>query len=369
MYKNARELLKKINDSGYESYIVGGVVRDYILGLKSIDVDICTNATPKEIKNIFKGAVMPSEKYGAVTLIYKKVRYEITTYRKEIKYDDYRRPSKLEYIDDLLEDLKRRDFTINTFCMDSDGNVIDLLNAKEDLDNKIIRTVGNPKQKLKEDVLRILRAIRFATSLNFDISDDVKKAIKKNRALLKKLSYTRKKEELTKIFTSPNAAYGISLIKELKLGKHLELSNLSTLKIVDDIMGIWAQLDVLYIYPFNKVEKETIKNITEVLKEPIIDNYILYKYGLYITTVVASIKGIDKCVINKQYLSLPIKERKEIAFDVDYICSKYNIKAGKWVKDVYLLLEKKILEGSLENKKEDINKYIKTYIDEKKLSK
>ena len=203
MYKNAREVLK-INDNGYESYIVGGVVRDYILGMKSIDVDICTNATPKEIKNIFKGAVMPSKKYGAVTLIYKKVRYEITTYRKEIKYDDYRRPSKLEYIDDLLEDLKRRDFTINTFCMDSDGNVIDLLNAKEDLDNKIIRTVGNPKQKLKEDVLRILRAIRFATSLNFDISDDVKKAIKKNRALLKKLSYTRKKEELTKIFTSPN---------------------------------------------------------------------------------------------------------------------------------------------------------------------
>lgn len=365
MYNNAMEVLKKINSNGYESYVVGGFVRDRLLGIKSTDIDICTNATPQQLSNIFKGAIAPSETYGAVTLIYKNIRYEITTYRKEIKYDDHRRPSKIEYIDNLLEDLKRRDFTINTFCMDSNGKTIDLLDAKDDLDNKIIKTVGNPKYRLKEDVLRILRAIRFATSLNFDINPDVKKAIKKNSKLLKNLSYTRKKDELTKIFTSANASYGISLLIELKLGKPLELSNLTKLKVVDDILGIWAQLDVLKIYPFTKVEREAIEKIEEILKMQTIDDHVLYQYGLYITSVAASIMGMDKGSINKKYNKLPIKGRSEIAFDIKKICKKLNLSEGKWIKDVYLLLEKNIIDGTLKNNEESIEKFITTYLSEK----
>ena len=119
-------------------YIVGGYVRDKILGNESSDIDICTNATPKDIKEIFKTVILPTNEYGSVTVVYNKVRFEITTYRREANYSDNRHPDKIEYVSDLKTDLLRRDFTINTICMDKDGNIIDLLGGKIDIENKVI---------------------------------------------------------------------------------------------------------------------------------------------------------------------------------------------------------------------------------------
>ncbi len=364
MQKDAQEILKKIEKNGYEAYIVGGFVRNYCLGQTSLDVDICTNATPKEISAIFEGTIIPTEKYGAVTLIYKKIRYEITTYRKEIRYDDYRRPVEIEYVDNLLDDLKRRDFTINTICMNSKGEVIDLLNGLDDLKNKTIKTVDNALNSLSKDVLRILRAIRFATSLNFKLDEDVKSAIIDSAHLLSKLSYTRKKEELTKIFTSPNIMYGISLLNQFKLGQYLELSTLESLKPVDDILGIWAQLNVLDIYPFNNAEKETITKIMEVLSKEEINDYTLYQYGSYVSSTAASIKGIDKKEIMQRYNNLPIKGRGDMKFNIKTICSELNITPGPWIKEVYQILEKDILDGTLKNTEKDIEKYVLDKIDD-----
>lgn len=362
MQKSAQEILNKIENHGYEAYIVGGFVRNYCLGQPSLDVDICTNATPKDLSNIFEGAIIPTEKYGAVTLIHQKIRYEITTYRKEIRYDDYRRPIEIEYVDNLLEDLKRRDFTINTLCMNSKGEIIDLLNGKTDLENKIIKTVDDAHNSLSKDVLRILRAIRFATSLDFKLDGAVKKAIIDNGHLLPKLSYTRKKEELTKIFTSPNAEYGVSLLREFNLGQHLELSNLDKLKIVDDILGIWAQLEAVN-YPFSNIEKETITKVQEALELGSIDNHMLYKYGLYITSIVASIKDIDKKKITVMYSKLPIKSRSDININIDNVCQHLDIAPGPWIKKIYELIEQKIIDGNLNNSEKDILEYISNEID------
>ena len=220
------EVLKKINGSGYESYLVGGYPRDLYMGRTSIDYDICTSATPKQIKEIFGDSVLKTEQYGSVTLILNDMRFEITTYRKEIKYINNRKPVEIEYIDNIFEDLKRRDFTMNTMCIDQNGNFIDLLGGREDINNKIIKSVGNADEKIGEDSLRILRAIRFATILDFKIDDELKIAIIKHKHLLKSLSYYRKKEELDKIFSSNNCSYGISLINELGLAEELELHNL-----------------------------------------------------------------------------------------------------------------------------------------------
>ena len=209
MYQAALEILKKIEKYGYQAYVVGGYVRDLYLNRHSIDVDICTSATPKDLKEIFGDIMLPNIQYGSVTVVYRKIRFEITTFRKDIKYENNRIPVKIKYIDSLLEDLKRRDFTINTLCMNKAGEIIDLLGAKIDLDNKIIKMVGSARKKLKEDSLRILRAVRFATILDFNLDEDLKKYIKKYGYLLKKLSYYRKKEELEKIFVSHNAKRGV----------------------------------------------------------------------------------------------------------------------------------------------------------------
>jgi tRNA nucleotidyltransferase (CCA-adding enzyme) len=354
----SKELLEKIEECGFEAYIVGGFVRDYYMGKKTLDVDICTNATPKDLNMIFKEALLPTEKYGAVTIIYKKVRFEITTYRKELNYEDNRHPEDIQYIYNLMDDLNRRDFTINTLCMNSKGEIIDLLGGKKDIDNKVIRMVNNPDIKMKEDVLRILRAIRFATILNFKLDDSVKGAIIKYRDLLKKLSYTRKKEELTRILTSSNAKYGIKLLCELELDKALELSNLSNIKLVDDILGIWAELNIIDIYPFRRAERDIILHIDEILDSGVIDSYTLYKYDLYATSIAASIKGINKKEINNLYKELPIKSRSDIKLDIKSLCSILNRKPGSWIKDIYDDIEKKIIYKDLLNDNDTLRNYI-----------
>ena len=202
MLNTALKLIKTIEEHGYTAYIVGGFVRDQLLNIPSNDIDICTSARPSDIRNIFPNSCLPNEAYGSVTVIIKNIRFEITTFRKEIRYLNNRKPIEFEYIDNLLDDLKRRDFLINTICMDKDGKIIDLLNGKSDLDKKEIHTVGDSIYKFSEDALRILRAVRFATNLNFRLSDEVKNAIRETKHYVRNLSYDRKREELNKIFPS-----------------------------------------------------------------------------------------------------------------------------------------------------------------------
>ena len=359
MYDTAIEVLNKITDFGYKAYIVGGYPRDIYLKRNSLDIDICTNATPKELKEIFHESILNKQEYGSVSLMYKKIRFEITTFRKEIKYENNRFPVKIKYIDTLTDDLERRDFTINTLCIDNKGNFIDLLNAKKDLDNKIIRCVDNADKKIKEDILRSLRAIRFATILNFKLDDKLKKAIKKYSHLLKKLSYFRKKDELEKIFSSSNCAYGLSLIKELNLDRDLELSNFANLVVTTSSLGIWAQLDVLDIYNFSNNEKQIIKDIQACLKENILDNKILYKYGLYVCTLVGEIKKIKRIDIVEKYNKLPIYNLKDINIRATDICQLLNKKPGAFINEIYQDLKKQILDNKIINEKEYLINYIK----------
>lgn len=218
MYKCALEVLNNINKMGYEAYIVGGFPRDLYLGINNLDIDICTNAKYADLKNYFQ---IISNNFGSMILKYKDYNFEVTTYRRELTYEKNRFPKKIEFVNTLQEDLIRRDFIINTLCIDLNGKYIDLLGAKHDLDNKIIRCVGNSDEKISQDILRSLRAIRFATILNFEIDNELKKSIKKHNYLLDNLSNKRKKEELNKILNSDNKDYGIRLLKELDLLTYL----------------------------------------------------------------------------------------------------------------------------------------------------
>lgn len=354
----ALKLLKEITDCGYKAYIVGGFVRDYILGIDSNDIDITTNATPKEIKEIFKDNCLPSEDYGSVTVIKKGVRFEITTFRKEINYADNRHPMEIKYIDDLYQDLLRRDFTINTICMDQDGEIIDFLGGQQDLDMKIIKAVGDANTKFNEDSLRILRAIRFATSLDFSLDDEVIDAIKNNKHLLKKLSYNRKREELDKIFVSSNASKGIGLLLNFKLDKELELERLDKITNTDDLIGVWSILNVVDLYPFNNNEKELIEDINKVLPLNNYDPMTLYNYGLYVNSVAGNIKGLDKKKITESYNNLVITSRNDLDITSEEIMSILNKEPGEYLKDIYDDVVREVLYRRLENKKDVITKYI-----------
>lgn len=359
MLDEAVKILHVIDEAGYIAYIVGGYVRDYLLGIESNDIDITTNATPKELQEIFSDSVIKTTDYGSITIMVKNIRYEITTFRKEIKYIDHRKPEEIEYVDDLYTDLNRRDFTINSICMDENKEIFDFLNGKDDLNKKLINTIGKARQKFEEDALRILRAVRFATTLDFRLSDEVREAIVEKKNLLKDLSYNRKKEELDKIFASPNVKNGISLLLELGLDKPLELEKLNDIDNTDSLVSVWAMLDVLDIYPFTNAEKEVIEGINAVMELDNMDSYTLYKYGLYVNSVAGAIKGLDKKKITEKYDNLPIKTKDDIVISAQEIMDILQKEPGKYISDIYGDLERQILFGKLENSKEKLEEYIK----------
>ena len=360
MYDVALKVLKELNDNGYKAYIVGGYVRDVLLDIESNDIDITTNATPKQIMELFNDSCLPNEDYGSVIIEKKGYRFEITTFRKEIGYNDNRHPAEVKYKDELYPDLLRRDFVINTICMDSNGDIVDYLNGREDLENKVIRTVDDAYKSFSDDALRILRAIRFATILDFKLSDEVVDAIKKTKDLVRNLSYYRKKSELDKIFTSSNRKLGVSLLLEFSLDEVLELPNLS--KILEtnttSLIGVWSILDVVDKYPFNKNESSLIKDISKVIPLNNLDPMALYKYGLYVNSVASEIKGYDIKNVTESYNNLVIKCRKDIDVTSDDIIKILHKEPGKFITEIYDDIEREILYRRLKNEKEDICNYI-----------
>ena len=362
MKEIALEFLKIINSKGYKAYIVGGFVRDYLMQIESHDIDVATNATPKEIKKIFSDIrfsknINDENSYGAVSVIYKNILFEVTTFREEEEYLDNRHPSSIKYINDLETDLQRRDFTINAICMDQNGNIIDPLNGQIDLQNKLIKTIINPSKSFKDDALRILRAVRFATNLDFSLDSELKLAIKTTKKYLKNISYDRKKRELDKIFASVHAKDGINSLKDLDLLEELDIKNIKRIQDYSDLIGIWAMIDSK-VYPFTKNEKELIRNINLVYQLDNLNPLVLYKYGLYVNTIAGINKGISKQKINKTYQELPIKVRSDINITAKEICKILNKEPSSFLNDIFKQLEIEILTGNLQN----INSILKEYI-------
>ena len=365
MYDIALELLRKLADANFEAYIIGGFVRDYLLDLDSNDIDVTTNATPKEIIDIFKSDFKPKIDYGSVKLIYRGIRFEITTYRREIGSSDNRHPDSIEYIDSLEEDLKRRDFTINTICLDKDGNIVDLLGARKDLDNKLIKCIGDPLIRFRDDSLRILRAIRFAAALDFELDKDIINSIDESKKYLYSLSYNRKREELDKMFTCKNASKAIKMLLDFGLDKELELDRLKDIKVTNSLIGIWAILNVTDKYPFTSNEKDLIDDINKVLVLDNFDDEVLYKYGLYVNSVAGEIKGLDLKEMSDKYEHLIIHNRDELNIDGDDIIATVNEEPGPYISEIYHDIESKVLRGELDNDKDTLISYIKDNYDKK----
>ena len=208
--KDLEFISSKIKESGHESYLIGGSVRDLILGKKPHEYDLTTSSHPEHVKKLFKRVIETGIQHGTVTVMLADNAYEITTFRKDIDYTDGRRPDKIEFGASLSEDMKRRDFTMNAIALDIlSGKMIDENNGIADIQNKLIRTIGNPLERFGEDGLRPIRAIRFQSTLNFQIESETYKAIFLTRHITEKISRERFHDELNKILNSQNAFIGL----------------------------------------------------------------------------------------------------------------------------------------------------------------
>ncbi len=197
--KYASKIINILESHGFEAYIVGGCVRDSILGKVPADWDITTSARPDQVKALCPRTIDTGLKHGTVTVLMEKTGYEVTTYRIDGDYDDHRRPSEVTFTNSLKEDLMRRDFTINAMAYNDDQGLVDLFGGEEDLRQGIIRCVGNPLDRFEEDALRMLRAIRFAGQLDFVIEEETRNAITARRRLLRNVSAERIQMELLKL--------------------------------------------------------------------------------------------------------------------------------------------------------------------------
>ncbi len=205
--KKVKYIIDTIMEAGYEAYAVGGCIRDSILGRVPDDWDITTSASPYQIKELFKRTLDTGLKHGTVTVMLDKEGFEVTTYRIDGEYEDGRHPKEVTFTADLIEDLKRRDFTINAMAYNEKDGLIDVFEGMEDIKRKVIRCVGSPMERFTEDALRIMRAVRFSAQLGYRIEEETAKAISALAPNLSKISAERIQVELVKLVVSPNPDY------------------------------------------------------------------------------------------------------------------------------------------------------------------
>ena len=319
MQPTSIKIIKKLKSKGYKAYWAGGCVRDILLNKKPQDYDIVTNATPDEIEKILKHTIPVGKKFGVILAIENKHHFEIATFRKEENYKDGRRPETVNFTDEK-EDALRRDFTINGMFYDPiEDKIIDYVNGLQDLEARIIKFIGNPEERIKEDHLRILRAVRFKNQLNFQYDPETYKALLKNAHLVKKISRERIQQELNKMILTTPPSMPFRDMEDLGILKEIlpELQNLKgvaqpynyhqegdvwthTMKAIDSLSKT-SSLEVRLAVLFHDIGKpETYK-----LKERIrFDHHA----------------GISKDIAIKimKRLAYPLKTIKEVAWLIEH---------------------------------------------------
>ncbi|NLF47041.1 MAG: hypothetical protein GX578_01835 [Clostridiales bacterium] len=216
--KEVNNIIKALEKKGFSAYAVGGCVRDSLTGQQPIDWDLATNAESKDMKAIFPEAKVISEKYSVIRIDHTKddnddgIIADVATFRKEGPYSDKRRPDSVEFVQSIEEDLKRRDFTVNAIADNPSGKIVDPFEGRKDIENRLIRTVGDPIERFSEDPLRMIRAVRVAAELDFDIHKKTYEAIVANAGLLSKANIKKIREEFERIITAPNAGKGLRML-------------------------------------------------------------------------------------------------------------------------------------------------------------
>jgi len=342
-FEHARPVLQTIEQAGYEAYFVGGSVRDTILGKAIHDVDIATSAYPDEIKHLFKRTVDTGIEHGTVMILDHGTGYETTTFRSESTYTDFRRPDQVTFVRSLAEDLKRRDFTINALAMRENGEVIDLFDGLTDLQNKQIRAVGDAQERFHEDALRMMRAVRFASQLDFTIVPDTLDAITAHAQLLTKIAVERTQVELLKLLQGKTPQRGLTDLMATGLWQYcpdfapheVALKELTTQLVhgASSETAAWTLLvtkfglETAAITPFMKHWKtanqtinavQTTSKTATLLLQGGLNAWQLYQCGadlMPIANEVAVILGApDRLAsLTTQLAALPIQHKKELA--------------------------------------------------------
>lgn len=388
-FQKALPILEKLKAAGFEAYFVGGCVRDVLLDKPIHDIDIATSSYPEETKQIFPRTADIGIEHGTVLVLEDDAEYEVTTFRTEAVYVDYRRPSQVSFVRSLHEDLKRRDFTINAFALDASSELVDLFNGLQDLEQETLRAVGQASERFNEDALRIMRGLRFSASLGFSIEPETFQAMQEHAHLLTKISVERLFIECDKLLLGRYWKKGVTSLLAIQAFHYLPDLQASKerlqhfMAIYDDRFvfstspqawaALLAALEIRDVKSFLKKWKAS-NHFKTAVQEHIesfhafengqLDKRLLYRFGKAVLLSVdelwvASGHPSQKEQILALEALLPIHCKQEIEVDGGILIRELGLMPGPDLGKILTAVEMAIVDGKLSNQKPEILAYVR----------
>ncbi len=386
-FKPGLKIINRLNQSGYESYFVGGSVRDLFLERPINDVDVATSALPHTVMDLFEKVIPVGVEHGTVIVRMDQQSVEVTTFRRESAYTDHRRPDEVTFVSDVKQDLARRDFTMNALALNHEGILIDLYSGVKDIEDKLICAVGDPEHRFEEDALRMVRAIRFVSQLNFQIEEKTYLALVKLKSQLKHLAIERLAVEFEKIIQGEYYLKAIDYLLRAKITDELPLLRelnvaLENLNIKEPFIDfsefiayavikepIYLIGDWIQAWRLSNVLKRKAENLLkayQMYNKDDVSNQLLYHLPEQLLShFVNLIKRIDGVHLNKENLlkmqeQLIIKSRKDLKINGNDLITLFpDKKPGAWIEHYLKNLEHLVIEQKLENNKIKLKEWIK----------
>lgn len=395
LFEDAKPIINKIKEHGFDAYFVGGSVRDYLMNKDIHDIDITTSATPEEIESIFPKTVPIGKEHGTINVLFNNSSYEITTFRTEEEYVNHRKPNGVVFVRDLYEDVKRRDFTINAIAMDEEYNIIDYFNGKADIKAENIKTVGHAVERFEEDALRIIRGLRFQSQLAFTLDNKTFEGMQSKIQNIEYLSIERIIVEFKKLFSGKNVAVSYNNLIRLNAFAYIPFFssynmtkinineplpfNLFIALIQHKLTNDNAQLSHLKISNNEKKEIQTYNNLLTSLqnintKQQL--KLLIYDYGLHYNLTILSYSETLKqneitlpspIIYNEQLIrevahEMPINNRSDIDISGKDLIDSLQQRSGPWIKEALRNIEIAIIDGQLTNFKPKILEWVKEHV-------
>lgn len=378
-WQAAYSVIEQLENAGFEAVIVGGAVRDAILGRPAHDVDVATNAMPDEVKSVFNHTVDIGIQHGTVLVIDPAGSVEVTTYRTDGEYTDHRRPEEVQFVRSLKEDLQRRDFTMNAIAMRRDDSFVDFYGGRQDIEAGVIRAVGDAQKRFSEDALRMLRAVRFSAQLGFLIESETLKAMQEKADNISWIARERIKAELDKLWVGKDVYNGIRKLEESNLVNYLngtfQAKDWYEFNTQDKLLG-WAYFavlqgedwrEVLGEYRLSNKEMAFVKAVLEALKAlkngwTNMDYFLYTEQELETACYFAELRQLDVHMpqqsIQEIQTKLPIRHKRELIVNGTDLLKWSGKKGGPWVKEALLAMLEAVVNGELQNDRQQIKNWI-----------
>ncbi|MDE9753148.1 CCA tRNA nucleotidyltransferase [Staphylococcus delphini] len=392
-FELAKPILERLIQHGYEAYFVGGSVRDFIMNRPIHDVDITTNATPDEIEALFEHTIPIGKEHGTINVVWEHENYEVTTFRAEAEYVDHRRPTEVYFVRDLYQDVERRDFTMNAIAMDINYERIDHFDGERDIEQRIIRTVGDAKTRFDEDALRILRGLRFKSQLGFTIEETTFDAMAQQMADLEYLSIERIMNELTLLVKGRYVAETFPILEPLQLWRYIPYFkdvDVAAIKLnapvdIESFLAILSYRTNHQAYKPLKLSNAQVRIIQTLMSAiqsvQTIDTKVhlqqfVYDFGIEVAQKINELRPIlednqidlpSPIIFNSASLQavwedLPIQSREDLAIDGKWLMQAFQLKGGPWIKDVLRQAECAVIQRRVNNQTEAIIEWVRTHV-------